>query len=240
MEKIDRLWPDGFQFYFDDQLFQPGTDSFLLGAFPALRRGEQVCDLGGGTGLLGLLLLAREPDLHLTEVELQAAACALCRKNIALNHLDRQMDCLEADLRCLSQLRAGSFDLVVANPPYFASGSGYHAENDARKNARTELTCTLDDVLAAAARLLRWGGRLALVFRTERLAELLAGCREKKMEPKRLRFIQKNARSAPSLFLLECRRGGKTGLRVEAPLLLQEADGSPTAELNTIYFRDQR
>ena len=240
MEKMDRLWPDGYRFYFDDQLFQPGTDSFLLGAFPSLRRREQVCDLGGGTGLLGLLLLAREPAMHVTEVELQPAACALCQRNIALNHLEEQMTCLEADLRDLSPLRAGSFDLVVANPPYFADGTGFHARNEARKNARTELTCTLEDVLRAAARLLRWGGRLALVFRTERLAELLALCRDQKMEPKRLRFIQKNGTSAPSLLLLECRRGGRSGLTVEAPLLLQEADGSPTAEMDTIYFREKR
>ena len=77
MIKQDQLWPGGFRFLFDDELFQPGTDSFLLGSFPRLRRGERVCDLGAGTGLLGLLLLAREPDLQVTNVELQAAAVAL-------------------------------------------------------------------------------------------------------------------------------------------------------------------
>ena len=73
MVKQDQLWPGGFRFFFDDGLFQPGTDSFLLGSFPRLRRGARVCDLGAGTGLLGLLLLAREPSLQVTNVELQEA-----------------------------------------------------------------------------------------------------------------------------------------------------------------------
>lgn len=240
MEKIDQLWPGGYSFYFDDQLFQPGTDSFLLGAFPTLRRRDRVCDLGAGTGLLGLLLLAREPSLHVTNVELQSAACALCRRNVALNDLEASVTCLEADLRDLRQLTAGSFDLVIANPPYFSADSGFHAQGTARRNARTELTCTLEDICTAAARLLCWGGRLALVFRTERLAELMDVTRRLGLEPKRLRFVQKNAVSAPSLLLLECRRGGKTGLRVEAPLLLQDSSGVPSPELDTIYFRDKR
>ena len=79
MIKQDQLWPDGFRFLFDDGLFQPSTDSFLLGSFPLLRKGLRVCDLGAGTGLLGLLLLAREPSLRVTNVELQAAAVEISR-----------------------------------------------------------------------------------------------------------------------------------------------------------------
>ena len=75
MEHWDRLRGDQ-GFYWDDGLFRPSTDTFLLGAFPRLRRGMTVCDLGAGTGLLGLLLLAREPELTVTGVELQPAACA--------------------------------------------------------------------------------------------------------------------------------------------------------------------
>ena len=63
MEHWDRLWPGGYTFAYADGLFRPSTDTFLLGAFPRLRRGMTVCDLGAGTGLLGLLLLAREPEL---------------------------------------------------------------------------------------------------------------------------------------------------------------------------------
>lgn len=241
MEKADQLWPGGFRFFFDDTLFQPGTDSFLLGAFPVLKRNEQVCDLGAGTGLLGLLLLARQPSLHITNVEIQPAACQLAQRSADINGLAASVTCLQADLRHTASLpSAGSFDLVISNPPYFTAGSGPRAETSARDTARCDGSCTLDELFSAAARLLRWGGRFALCFRTERMAELMETARRHKLEPKRLRMVQNNIGSAPSLLLLECRRGGRTGLTVESPLLLANEDGSPTAELDTIYFRDKR
>ncbi len=240
MEKTDQLWPGGFRFLFDDTLFQPGTDSFLLSSFPRLKCGDHICDLGGGTGLIGLLLLAREPSVHVTEVELQSQACSLCRRSAALNGLEDSLQCIEADLRHLPMLRPGSFDWVVANPPYFTVDSGAQAKTAPRRAARSEVTCTLEDILISAARLLRWGGRLALVFRTERMAELMDACRHHGLEPKRLRLVQNTIASAPALFLLECRRGGRTGLQIEPPLLLQGADGKPTAELDAVYFRDKR
>ncbi len=240
MEKTDQLWPGGWQFLFDDTLFQPGTDSFLLGAFPKLKRGEKVCDLGAGTGLLGLLLLARESSLHITNVEIQKAACDLARRTAALNRLEDSVTCVEGDLRDAALLKAGSFDMVIANPPYFSENSGAQALTDARRTARSEVSCTLEDICAAAQRLLRWGGRLALVLRTDRLAELMELTRRHGLEPKRLRLVQNTALSAPSLFLLECRRGGKTGLTVEAPLIMTDSDGAPTAEVDAIYFRNKR
>ena len=241
MEKMDQLWPDGYRFLFDDTLFQPCTDSFLLGSFPHLKRGEKVCDLGAGTGLLGLLLLAREPSMHITNVEIQETACNLAQRNAALNSLEDSITCLHADLRDISALPpAGSFDLVISNPPYFPVGHGLRAESDARETARADSSCDLDDLFATAARLLRWGGRFALCFRTERMAELMETARRHKLEPKRLRMVQNRTTSAPSLLLLECRRGGGTGMTVEAPLLLTNPDGSPSAELDAIYFRDKR
>ena len=59
MERKDFLRQGGPCFYFDTELFAPTTDSFALGWFAAPKRGERVCDLGSGTGLLGTLLLAR-------------------------------------------------------------------------------------------------------------------------------------------------------------------------------------
>ena len=62
------------------------------------------------------------------------------------------------------------------------------------------------------------GGQFCLVYRTERLAELMETLRRHRLEPKVLRFVQKNAASAPSLLLMACRKDGGTGLAVQPPL----------------------
>ena len=240
MVKQDQLWPGGFRFLFDDALFQPGTDSFLLGSFPLLRRGLRVCDLGAGTGLLGLLLLAREPDLQVINVELQPAAVAISRQNAALNDLTDRITNLQADLRDPAQLpSAGRFDLVVSNPPYFDAARGASAREKSHSLARSDETCTLPQLCAAAARLLRYGGSFCLVFRAERMAELFACLHEYALEPKRLRMVQNTAIAAPKLFLLEARKGGRPGLSVLPPLILRGEDGGETPELARIYFRDK-
>lgn len=237
MEKTDRLWPGGYTFTFDDATVKPSTDSFLLGAFPMLRRGEKVCDLGAGIGLIGLLLMAREPSLLVTNIELHEAACMLARRNAAENGLDTVTLC--ADLRDDKAMpSAGSFDLVITNPPYFASNSGLQAEGS-RGEARCEQTATLEDVVRCGARLLRSGGRLAMVYRTERLAELFETLRRYHLEPKRLRFIQHRADTAPSLVLLECRKDGRLGLTAEPVLLMYREDGSESDDVRRAYFREK-
>lgn len=238
MEHTDRLWPGGPCFFYEDDGFPPGTDSFLLSAFPRLKAGETVCDLGAGTGLLGLLLLQRQQALQITGIELQSQAAALAKKTMAANGLTAKCTVLEGDLRQIRRLLpAGQCDLVLCNPPYFPPGSGGIAPDPARQTARAEVTCTLAEVCAAAAWLLRWGGRFCLVHKPERLTDVLTTLRQSGMEPKRLRFVCKQADAAPSLFLVEGCRGGKPGLAIAPPLLLQTAEGAATAELDAIYFR---
>ena len=120
-------------------------------------------------------------------------------------------------------------DYAVSNPPYFRAGSGASAPEPSRQSAREESNCTIADVCTAAARVLRWGGSFAVVYRPERLVDLLVSLRAHGMEPKRLRFVQ--TKDVPSLVLVESRRGGKPGLTVEPPLII----GS--GEWEKVYFR---
>ena len=238
MEHWETLCPGGLSFVYDDSLFRPSTDSFLLGSFPRLKRGLRVCDLGSGTGLLSLLLLQRQRELTVTGVELLPEALGLAEQAAARNGLSDRLTFRQGDLREIRHLLpAGGFDLAVCNPPYYPAGSGQLPDEAALRTARSESGCTLEEVCAAAAHLLRWGGSLCLVHKPERLADLCCALRGRGLEPKRLRPVCRRAGDAPSLLLMEARRGGRPGLDIAAPLCLEDGAGCPTAELDEAYFR---
>ena len=188
-------------------VFPLGSDSQALGNFVQIRKGETVCDLGCGSGVLGLYLFARERGIRLSALDISLPAVELAAENFAANGLTA--DVRQADLRSVRELfPAGSFDLAVSNPPYFSVGSGYSGGS-----TRMEETCTLTDLCAAAKWLVRNGGRFALVHRPERLADLICVLREHMFEPKRLQFIQA-AGKPPSAVLIEAYKEGKPGLNV--------------------------
>lgn len=234
----EALRPGGLRFVYGNGQHPPGLDSFLLASLPKLKPGWKVCDLGCGTGLLGLLLLQRRRELTVTGLDIQPEAVRLGKLAAAENRVEDRLFFRLEDLR-KTALPAGSFDLAVCNPPYFPPSAGPLPKGEARRTARTEETCTLEDVCRAAGRLLRWGGAFCLVHKPERLTDLLCALRGEGLEPKRLRLVSLRPERAPSLLLLEARRGGKPGLAVEEPLILENPDGSPTAELNRIYFREE-
>ncbi len=188
-------------------VFPLGSDSQELGGFAQVRRGERVCDLGCGSGVLGLYLLEREPTLDITGIELDETSAALARKNFQANGL--AVTVVQQDLRRAKELfPSGSFDLIVSNPPYFSVGSGYSGGA-----GRMEETCTFRELCDAAGWLVRNKGRFAFVHRPERLCELFAALREVQMEPKRLQLLQSGERP-PSAVLIEAYKQGQPGLQV--------------------------
>lgn len=234
--EIDELWP-GTRFLASGSAFPLGTDSLLLADF-AKGSGKirTVADLGCGGGVLTVLLLQKFPDAEAFGIEIQPAAAEQCRENLKLNHLSDRARIVTGDLRERKDLaEAGHFDLVVSNPPYFPSGSGYTAPVERRATARDERSCTLEDVCRAAAYLTRWGGSFAMVHRPERLSELCCALSAAGLEPKRLRMVTPKPGAAPSLILLEARRGGKPGLTIEPALTLFDPDGTDSAESRRIY-----
>ena len=231
----DTLWPGGPRFLQSGDGYKLSTDSVLLAHFAAPLRAGTIFDLGCGAGVLTVLLGLSHPKAALGGIELRAEAAALCRRNLEENGMDAG-GILCGDLREHRRLRkAGAYDLVVSNPPYFASGSGYAAPDPDRAAARDERECTLDDLCAAAGYLCRWGGAFALVHRPERLADAFCTLRAHGLEPKRLRLVRHRFDRAPNLALIEARRGGKPGLTVCAPLLLTAPDGGDSAEIREIY-----
>lgn len=192
-----------------------GTDSLLLSRFVTLRRGWRVLDLGCGVGVLEILLSDRERSLTLDGVELNPDAAALARDNLAENGLPGTV--VTGDLRDRGVFSQGHYDLIVSNPPYFAVTSGFAATRR-QADARSEGSCTLEELCAAAAPRLKTGGRFALVYRAERLTDLLCSLRSQALEPKRMQLVQTRRDKSPKLVLVEAVRQGRPGLAVLPPL----------------------
>ena len=231
---LETLW-NGVQLWQHDAQFRLSTDSVACAWFSGFAKHARIADLGCGSGAIALMLLASNPTLHLTGIELQPDAAAAARKNAEENAV--QLDVIEGDLRQIrTLLPAGSMDGVISNPPYFPVGSGKTAEGPLGR-ARSEETCTLSQLVDAAAWLLRWDGKFVLVHRPERLADLIWELRSRKLEPKRLRFVRHRADRAVSLVLLEARKGGKPGLELEPDLVLFDEHNHETEEYKTMYHR---
>ncbi len=228
------LWPGGPVMEVSPDAEPVTTDSVLLANFPSLSGVTRCADFGCGSGLIGLILAARSPRVNLDLVELDPAAASLAERNVSLNGLSGRMRVLNRDLRSLREAEVGKYQLIVSNPPYYPVGSGTSPE-ERRQNARQERTCSLSELAGAASRLLGDGGRLALVYPPERLSQALCALSSANLEPKRLRLVQARLDAAPSAALLECRRGGRPGLRVEPVLILKNPDGTDTGEVKRIY-----
>ena len=203
MSKLEQLGP--YQLEQRPGVFPLGSDTLALGRFATVRKGWRVCDLGTGSGVLLLLLAAREPQLELFGLDQGPAAAALAQDNLRHNGLEGQ---IWTGSWSQTPFQPGSFDLVVSNPPYYAPGSG--KDGGPARMEREEL----DALCRAAARLLRNGGRFALSFPTQRMVDLLEAMRRWDLEPKRLKLLSHTPTKPPYALLDEGVRQGKPGLQV--------------------------
>ena len=212
------MWPGGPRYIHGPGLFPLSSDTSWLGDFLRFGGVRRALDLGCGGGALALQMLGRRRSLEVTGVDVDPRAAEYTRMNGKLNGWSIRTVC--GDIRDLPDLfPRESFDLAAGNLPYFPAvfPRGERAERD---RARRE-SCTPGELCRAAAKVLRQGGRLSLVYPPERMAELFWEMRAAGLEPKRLRLVQKRDRP-PCALLAEGRKGAKTGLEVEPVLLLGE------------------
>ena len=202
------------------------VDAILLGRFARSRAGERVLELGAGCGVVSIMIAALYKPAAVAAVELQPALAALIERNAALNGLDT-ISAIGADLRAhkIVRLPPGSFDLVIANPPYRRLNSGRQSPNLGRRLARDESGASLAEFVAAAARYACHGGRFAVIFAAARSAELIAELRARHLEPKRIRMVHPRSDLRASTILVEARKGAGVGVEIEPPLILYAAKG---------------
>ncbi len=201
--------------------YRAGVDPVLLAAAVPAVPGQSVLEFGCGVGAASLCLGARVGGLSLTGLELQPAYAALARTNAAANGLE--MEVLGGDIARIPEcLRARSFDHVIANPPYYLPQARRAAADPGRETALAE-DLPLARWIDAAVRRLRPGGRLTMIQRADRLADLLAGCDARLGDLRLLPLAPRVGRPA-ELVILRARKGARGDLRLLAPLVLHEGD----------------
>ncbi len=209
-----------------------GTDAFLLADFASPRHKDSVCDLCSGSGIIALLMIRNFKPAYVSAVEIQQKAAEQIRLARGIEGLCK-FEVFEADLK--EWKSESELDLITCNPPYKINNTGIKNKQDAVTIARHEILCDINDVCECAARNLKFGGRLCICNRPERLCDTMDAMRKNGVEPKRLRMVQKMPTSPPWLFLIEGKKGSKPYMDIEAPLYTTDGNGNYSDEMKRIY-----
>ena len=235
-ERLDDLQRNGYQIIQKKDGFCFGMDAVLLSGFAAVKPGEKAIDLGTGTGIIPILLEAKYEGEHYTGLEIQDEVAEMAARSVALNHLEEKVSIVKGDIKEASRLfGAASFDVVTSNPPYMNDAHGLKNPDLPKAIARHEVLCTLDDVAREAAKLLRPGGRFYMVHRPHRLIEIITALTKYKLEPKRMKMVHPFVDKEANMVLIEAVRGGKSMIKVEAPIVVYREPGVYTQEIYDIY-----
>ena len=226
-------------------LYQPatghraGTDAVLLAAAATLEAGASFVDVGAGVGTAGLALALRCPGAAGLLLEADPDTAAFARRNAALNGVADRVDVVEGDLfaRAIDRpaaLRAEAASLVLTNPPFFDAGTVRASPNATRAAAHVAGPRGHGEWLAAAAALLAPKGQLVMIHRPDALPALLAAC-EGRIGGIGIRPVLPREGADAVRILLAGTKGSRGPLRIAPPLLLHEADGRFTAEVEAIH-----
>lgn len=239
-ERIDDLQLRGLRLIQNPDWFCFGTDAVLLTHFASMsiKKSASVLDLCTGNGIIPLLLSAKSDADKIFGLEIQEPVSEMACRSVNLNHLGDKIriDC--GDLKNAADIYGKSkFDYITCNPPYKENGGGLTCKDDTVTLARHEILCSLEDIFCISEQLLKPGGKLAMVHRPERLADIITYMRKYHIEPKRLRFIHPSPNKTANMILIEGTRLGRPKLFLEPPLYVYSAPNKYSDEINQIYER---
>lgn len=224
------------------EVFAFSLDAVLLADFTyvPIKKGR-ILDLCTGNGVIPLLI-SRRSYAHITGVEIQERLYDMAVRNVELNGLSEQIDMVHGDLKEMHEMLGnGGFDLVTCNPPYFTTPQKKEQNiNEYLTIARHEIYCTLEDVVKSCSRLVRPGGKVAMVHRPGRLVDLLALFRKYKIEPKKMRLVYPKANKEANILLIEGIRDGKPDLKILPPLYAFDEQDNYTKELEEILYGKEK
>jgi tRNA1(Val) A37 N6-methylase TrmN6 len=214
-----------------------GHDAILLAAAVDAHAGESAIELGAGVGAAGLALAHRIDGVEVTLVEIDPALAALAAENAKRNNLAARVRAVSLDVTAPAaafadaRLTAARADHVLMNPPFNAAQNP--SPNARRRTAHVAPDGTLAQWLGAAARLLRAGGTVTMIWRADGLADVLAALRPGFGAIALLPVHGKTG--APAIrVVLRAVKDSNGPLTLLPGFVLAEVDGRPTVAAETV------
>lgn len=240
-ERVDDLQTQhGFRLIQNPKWFCFGIDAVLLADFAArtIKAKTNILDMCTGNGIIPVLLCEKTEKTKICGIEIQTAVAEMAKRSIILNDLEERISIVEGDLCEASEIFGkATFEGVCCNPPYKENHGGLKNASDSLTIARHELLCNLDGIIDSAEKVLKPGGKLYLIHRPERLADIFCLMRDHKIEPKRLRMIHPASGKTATMVLVEGAKHGRPKLFLEPPLYVHDECGNYTDEIEQIYNR---
>ena len=221
-EVAEDMLIDDLKIVQDTRLYRFTSDSVLLSKFASAKNGDTVADFCAGSGVVAFHFYAlhRKEKQRLTFplFELQKPLSDLSKKTAKLNGFDN-FSFVCGRLQEIPEEYREKFSLILCNPPY--EKGGFDNESYEKAICRKEITLNLAEIAKAAAFALKFGGRLAMVHRADRVAEVCYTLKQVNIEVKRLQFVSGKDGDTPYLVLIEGVKGGKPSCKV-SPTLVNE------------------
>ncbi len=211
----EEILDNNIKVYQDDELYTFTSDSVLLSKFAVVKKGDIVADFCAGSGVVGFNLLALNGSFikSINFFEMQTPLFNLCQKSIEENGLSENCIAINTRLQDIDKSYNEKFSLIVCNPPYMKVGHGENNQNEQKALCKSELSLSLKELCTSFSRCLKFGGRVCLVHRADRLVEVIMELKNNNIEPKKLQFVCSGEKE-PYLFILEGVKGGKSGIKV--------------------------
>ena len=212
-----------------------GTDALLLAGYIDSKY-KHALELGAGSGIISLLTLSRDKSERVTALEIQNEYAELCERNAELNGFLGRLTAVCEDVRGYRYSSDELYDAVFTNPPYMRTDSGRRCDADEKNIARHEVNGDIRDFCLCAMRNLKFGGDFYVVYRPDRLIDLVCAMREARLEAKRITFVHADEGSESSMVLVKARYGGKSGAYLTPPLIIYKDNSHReyTDEMNYI------
>ena len=213
-------------------------DSVLLSDFVKInRKTKKILDIGTGCGIIALLL-AQCSKAQITGIELQKTMAEIAERNVENNKFENQVKIINEDIKNYKNIfNRDEFDTIVTNPPYFEFTGDISQTNDLEQlaNARNNIDLTLEEIIKISSYLLKNMGSFSIVFRSERLVEVLALLQKYKLEPKRMKNCYTKWNENSKICLLEAIKDAKKGFSIEMPIFVHDENRQKNEYIENLY-----